>query len=70
MKSTEENKKKLETSEIRSTPRYNTELLEDYSIIYLYRKRLDEKLTENTFDTTEKQYQYIFENIHVAARKL
>ena len=32
-KSTEENKEKLETSDIRSKPRYNTELLEDDSIL-------------------------------------
>ena len=27
------------------------------------------KLTENTFDTTKKQYQYIVENIHMAAKE-
>ena len=43
VKSTEENKEKLEILEIKSTPRYNTESLEDDTILYLYRKRLDKK---------------------------
>ena len=66
-KITEENNEKLEKPEIRITPRFNTELLEDDSI--LYRKRLNEKQTENAFDTTEKQYKYVVENIRMATKK-
>lgn len=50
-------------------PKYNLNSLENESTIYLYRKRLNEKLTENLFDTTEIQYQYILNNLHKSAKE-
>ena len=47
----EENKEKLEISEIRSTLRHNTRVTGRYNILYFYRKRLHEKLTEHIHDT-------------------
>ena len=33
------------------------------------KKRLDEKLVQTTFESTEEQYKYILENIHEAAKE-
>lgn len=50
-------------------PKYNLHSLENESTVYLYKKRLDEKLTETHFDDTEAQYKYINNALHEAAKE-
>ena len=57
----------LEASERLNVPVYNIQSLNDDSTVYLYQQRLDAKLMESNFDTTEKQFQYIVENMRMAA---
>lgn len=58
----EERKQKIEQR------RYNLNLLEEESIRWLYKRRLDEKLQENTtFENMEEHYLHIKNCIHGAA---
>ncbi|XP_049778037.1 uncharacterized protein LOC126175324 [Schistocerca cancellata] len=70
-KSTEENRncpiENIQT-EIK-IPKYNLNSLENESTIFLYQKRLDEKLVETEFDNTEDQYHYIVNKLHEAAKE-
>lgn len=48
---------------------YNIDSLQHESVKALYRKRLDEKLGVETFDTAEELYQFIKSCIHSAAKE-
>lgn len=50
-----------------SPRKYNIDSLQDESTADLYRRRLDGKLDQTIFDTTEDLYKYITKNIHEAA---
>ncbi|XP_049957800.1 uncharacterized protein LOC126474376 [Schistocerca serialis cubense] len=70
-KSTEENRncpiENIQT-EIK-IPKYNLNSFENESTIFLYQKRLDEKLVETEFDNTEDQYHYIVNKLHEATKE-
>lgn len=52
-----------------NNPRYNLRGLEDDTTIYLYRKRLDEKLKKAIFDNTWHLYQYILNKSNESANE-
>lgn len=45
-------------------PQYNLRSFDHSSVIYLNRKRLDQQLDENTYNTVEDLYKHITDNIH------
>ena len=49
--------------------KYNLKSLENESTIHLYRKRLNEGLTEADFSDTEIQYQYLLNKLHIVANE-
>jgi len=57
------------TGELLQSPLYNIDSLRDESTIFLYKKRLDEKLGENNFESTEDGYQHLVKCIHQAAKE-
>jgi hemerythrin superfamily protein len=56
--------------EILHLPLYNTDSLRDENISFLYKKRLDEKLGESNFESTEGCYQHLVKCIHQAAKEV
>jgi len=55
--------------ELLQIPTYNTGSLKDESTSFLYKKRLDEKLGEGNFESTEQCYQHLIKCIHQAAKE-
>ena len=55
--------------ELLLSPLYNIDSLRDDSIIFLYKKRLDEKFGECNFENTEECYQHLVKYIHQAAKE-
>jgi len=55
--------------ELLQVPTYNTDSLKDESTSFLYKKRLDEKLGEDNFESTEECYQHLIKCIHQAAKE-
>ena len=39
------------------------------NVLGIYKKRLDEKLGEDNFESTEECYQYLVKSIHQAAKE-
>lgn len=63
-----ESKGKLASEETEDTKKYNLASLEDETARWLYRNRLDQKLSNNmTFTNLEEHYLHIKESIHNAA---
>ena len=50
-------------------PLYNIDSLRDENTSFLYKKRLDEKLGESNFESTEGCYQHLVKCIHQAAKE-
>ena len=48
---------------------YNTDSLRDEITSFLYKKRLDEKLGESNFESTEECYQHFVKCIHQAVKE-
>jgi len=57
------------TLELPQLPVYNIDSLRDESTSFLYKKRLDEKLGESHFESTEECYQHVVKCIHQAAKE-
>ena len=55
--------------ELLQLPEYNIDSLRDESTSFLYKRRLDEKLGESNFESTEEFYQHIVKCIHQAAKE-
>jgi len=55
--------------ELLQSPICNIDSLRDENTIFLYKKRLDEKLGEGNFESTEECYQHLFKCIHQAAKE-
>jgi len=51
------------------SPLYNTDSLRDESTSFLYKKRLDEKLGESNFESTEECYQHFVNKITKQQKK-
>lgn len=62
----EKQEDRLETS---NPLRYNLDSLEQESVKMLYKKRLDEKITNIEFNNTERHYSYIKEYIHAVVKE-
>jgi hypothetical protein len=56
----------LETLQL---PLYDIASLRDETNSFLYKKRLDEKLGESSFESTEGFYQHLVKRIHQAAKE-
>jgi hypothetical protein len=54
--------------ELSQSPLYNIGSLRDESTSFLYKKRLDEKLGDSNFESTEECYQHLVKCIHQAAK--
>jgi hypothetical protein len=55
--------------ELLQSPEYNIDSLRDESSSFLYKRRLDEKLGESNFESTEELYQHMVKCIHQAAKE-
>ena len=55
--------------ELIQSPVYNIDSLRDESTSFLYKKRLDEKLGEGNFESTEDCYQHLVKCIHQAVKE-
>ena len=55
--------------EILQSPLYNIESLKDENTSFLHKKRLDVKLGDSNFESTEECYQHIVKCIHQAAKE-
>jgi hypothetical protein len=55
--------------ELSQSPLYNIDSLRDESTSFLYKKRVDEKLGESNFVSTEECYQHLVKCIHQAAKE-
>jgi len=63
-----ENKTEVEL-ELLHLPEYNIDSLRDENTRFLYKRRLDEKLGESNFESTEEFYQHIVKCIHQTAKE-
>jgi len=55
--------------ELLQSPVYSIDSLRDEIASFLYKKRLDEKLGEGTFESTEECYQHLVKCIHQATKE-
>jgi hypothetical protein len=55
--------------ELLQVPTYNIGSLRTKILVFLYKKRLDEKFGEGNFESTGECYQHLIECIHQAAKE-
>jgi len=56
--------------ELSQSPLYNIDSLRDESTSFLYKKKLDEKLGESNFKSTEECNQHLVKCIHQAVKEI